>query len=165
MFSPSCLPTLFLSSHATVDKMTTEDDFEIDIYGDANGNDDGGDRPDCYTGDSNQNLHLNGQGQGHDYDDQSHNNHNGNGDVRTEASANASKQDSPSAGSAQGVKRKGSSDDRVIDPGATTAIMVSELNWWITDDDIRGWVAAAGCEDELKDVTFSEHKVNGKSKG
>lgn len=65
----------------------------------------------------------------------------------------------------QGVKRKEGSDGRPIDPGATTALMISELNWWNTDDDIRGWVNQAQCEDELKDVTFSEHKVNGKSKG
>lgn len=43
--------------------------------------------------------------------------------------------------------------------------MISELNWWTTDDDIRGWTSQADCEDELKDITFSEHKVNGKSKG
>ncbi|CAK7232223.1 hypothetical protein SCUCBS95973_008188 [Sporothrix curviconia] len=137
--------------------MTTEEDFEIDIYGDANGNDDDGNRRDGYADDDNsqnqnQNQNQNGQGQGHDYDDHG-------------ASSNATKQESPSAGPTQGVKRKGSSDDRAIDPGATTAIMVSELSWWITDDDIRGWVAAAQCEAELKDITFSEHKVNGKSKG
>lgn len=65
----------------------------------------------------------------------------------------------------QGVKRKGGSDDRPIDPGATTAILISELHWWNTDDDVRGWINQAQVEDELKDITFSEHKVNGKSKG
>ena len=65
----------------------------------------------------------------------------------------------------QGVKRKEGSDDRPIDPGATTALMISELHWWNTDDDVRGWVNQAMVEDELKEITFSEHKVNGKSKG
>lgn len=65
----------------------------------------------------------------------------------------------------QGVKRKEGSDDRPIDPGATTALSIAELHWWNTDDDIRGWVNQAECEDELKEITFSEHKVNGKSKG
>lgn len=65
----------------------------------------------------------------------------------------------------QGVKRKEGSDDRPIDPGATTALLISELHWWNTDDDIRGWINQAQVEDELKDITFSEHKVNGKSKG
>lgn len=63
-----------------------------------------------------------------------------------------------------GVKRK-EYDDRPMDGAATTALLVSDLFWWTTDDDVRGWAAQAGCEDELKDVTFSEHKVNGKSKG
>ncbi len=65
----------------------------------------------------------------------------------------------------QGTKRKEGSDERPIDPGATTAILVSDLHWWNTDDDVRGWVNQANCEDELKEITFSEHKVNGKSKG
>ncbi|PHH70061.1 hypothetical protein CDD80_6266 [Ophiocordyceps camponoti-rufipedis] len=65
----------------------------------------------------------------------------------------------------QGVKRKPEEDDRLVDPGATTAVMISELNWWTTDDDVRGWLNKAECEDEVKDLTFSEHKVNGKSKG
>ena len=64
-----------------------------------------------------------------------------------------------------GIKRKESSDERKVDPGSTSALMISELFWWITEDDVRGWVNAAGCEDEIKDITFNEHKVNGKSKG
>ncbi|KAJ5819883.1 hypothetical protein N7474_005474 [Penicillium riverlandense] len=63
-----------------------------------------------------------------------------------------------------GVKRK-EYDDRSTDPDATAALLISDLFWWTTDDDIRGWVNQAECEDGLKDVTFSEHKVNGKSKG
>lgn len=65
----------------------------------------------------------------------------------------------------QGTKRKGESDERRIDAGATNALMLSDLHWWTTEDDIRSWANDAGAEDELKDVTFSEHKVNGKSKG
>lgn len=65
----------------------------------------------------------------------------------------------------QGTKRKEGPDDRPTDSGATTAIFISDLQWWSTDDDIRGWVNQSKCEDELKDITFSEHKVNGKSKG
>ncbi|KAF3921745.1 hypothetical protein ABW21_db0209626 [Orbilia brochopaga] len=62
------------------------------------------------------------------------------------------------------LKRK-HPDNRPVDMNATTALYISDLNWWTTDDDIRGWIRQAECEDELKDITFSEHKVNGKSKG
>jgi hypothetical protein len=65
----------------------------------------------------------------------------------------------------QGVKRKESPNDRPADTGATTALLVTELHWWITEDDLRGWVNQAGAEDDLKEITFNEHKVNGKSKG
>ncbi|OQD83343.1 hypothetical protein PENANT_c017G00122 [Penicillium antarcticum] len=64
----------------------------------------------------------------------------------------------------QGTKRK-DYDGRSTDPAATNALLISDMNWWTTDDDVRGWVNRAGAEQELKDVTFSEHKVNGKSKG
>jgi hypothetical protein len=65
----------------------------------------------------------------------------------------------------QGTKRKAENDDRPVDPGASSALLISELHWWINEDDVRGWANQSGCEDELMDVTFNEHKVNGKSKG
>jgi hypothetical protein len=64
-----------------------------------------------------------------------------------------------------GTKRKIEEDDRPVDPDSTTAVMILELQWWMSDDDIRGFAQEASCEDELDDISFSEHKVNGKSKG
>jgi hypothetical protein len=65
----------------------------------------------------------------------------------------------------RGVKRKETPDDRRIDADATTALLVSDLHWWTTEDDLRGWINESNAEHDLKDVSFNEHKVNGKSKG
>jgi len=133
-----------------------DDEFEIDIYGDANQD----------NGDEKQ-VESDGQDYAGEEGDQGANGH-GDYDQDHHEDPDTGRADEPSDDPPpvpQGVKRKSGSDDRPIDPGATSAITVSELNWWDTDDDVRGWVADAGCEDELKDITFSEHKVNGKSKG
>jgi hypothetical protein len=84
-------------------------------------------------------------------------------EVEGSTAAAASAPAPPSA--PQGVKRKDLSDERPLDHNATNALMISDLHWWTTEDHIRGWLNEAGAEAELKDLTFSEHKVNGKSKG
>lgn len=129
-----------------------EEEFEIDIYGDA--------PQDHQDGNAENYDGANGHADNHQeqHDQQEHHDDQQKHDQQEEYH---DQQEAPAP--QQGVKRKG--DDRPIDPGATTALMVSDLNWWNTDDDIRGYARAGHCEDELKDITFSEHKVNGKSKG
>jgi hypothetical protein len=151
--------------------MTSEEDnFDIDIYGDGEGNAEGneddykGDDSYIDLGDSNQTEQETPatitaeSGSGAD-------SHANNGDTQLEDIDPSVRSQLTTPTPRQGTKRKESSDERPTDPGATSAIMISDLHWWTTEDDVRGWTSQAGCEGELKDVTFSEHKVNGKSKG
>jgi hypothetical protein len=137
-----------------------EEEFEIDVYGDsATEHGDHGHEEDRGY-DAEDAHHANGDdGHEHYHEDSRHDNMDDGGADQHESNGLATQRPQ------QGVKRKEGSDERPVDPGATTALMISELNWWNTDDDIRGWVNQAGCEHELKDITFSEHKINGKSKG
>jgi hypothetical protein len=123
-----------------------DEEFEIDIYGD--------EAQASHEGNTDSHGEQQTNGHADDQYDDSHQQHGGSDEHHDQEDAPAPQ---------QGTKRKG--DDRPVDPGATSAITVSELNWWNTDDDVRGWARQAHCEDELKDITFSEHKVNGKSKG
>lgn len=142
--------------------MAEEDNFDIDIYGD-----DGNENADYKEGDG---------GDEYNYEDQSAQAHNE--DIvdtplsepqqlnPTDTKPKPANNDLPQAPSqSRGIKRKETSVERTVEAGSTQALMISELHWWTTEDDIRGWVNAAHCEGELKDITFSEHKVNGKSKG
>jgi hypothetical protein len=51
------------------------------------------------------------------------------------------------------------------DPYAMPALRLTELQWWTTEEDLRSFCAKAGVEDQLKELSFGEHKINGKSRG
>lgn len=134
-----------------------EADFEIDFYGDDSAEQQDQQQTQAATGESTHENNASADAQ-HGQNNTQH---------QDDQQMDDSRQDSQGDGSMiqQGTKRKSEEDHAAVDVQATSAIMISDLNWWITDDDVRGWLKQADCEDDIKDLTFSEHKVNGKSKG
>jgi hypothetical protein len=138
-----------------------EDEYEIDFYGDAADNgiesqQRSGHRDDTHGYDDHDRNDRRDEGRDdglsdHDYEHRQQRNYDRSGHESHDSGYHES--------------HKKSESGRSVDPGATLALMISELNWWTTDDDIRGWLKQGGCEEEIKEITFSEHKVNGKSKG
>lgn len=125
----------------------TEEDFEIDVYGDAEGG---------------HEQHNDEAADDFKHEEHEHEQHDENGDENGDEEMDRQQDDCPIP--KQGTKRK-QDEEMPVDQNATSAVQVSELQWWDTEDEIRGWAATASCEDELIEITFSEHKVNGKSKG
>jgi hypothetical protein len=166
--------------------MADDDNFDIDIYGDDTYQDTSTQQdtnlPDASSSNGNINSgdsagstnNIKSEGGGHAVKQESSGDAM-NGDSQHEHSTQQIASTGGSAGNhevhkqapqKQGTKRKqGEDDDRPTDPGATAALMINDVNWWVSEEDIRGWANQSGCEDELNEVTFNEHKVNGKSKG
>ncbi|KAF2150352.1 hypothetical protein K461DRAFT_280375 [Myriangium duriaei CBS 260.36] len=91
--------------------------------------------------------------------------------ISQQESTNVTMKDAPPTADSVGLasdapqQRHSGEDSRPVAPGATSALKLSELQWYTTEDEIRGWANQAKAEDELNEITFSEHKINGKSKG
>jgi hypothetical protein len=136
--------------------MAGDDDFDVDVYAEDVGN-----------SNDQQEQHDDGHHEDQEYqhDDAKEHVEDGHGEYKDQNHHGDEHEDVDGSRPPQGTKRKSEEDDRPVDQNATSAIMISELQWWTTDDDIRGWFKQADCEGDVKDVTFSEHKVNGKSKG
>lgn len=161
--------------------MADDDNFDIDIYGDDSYQDSTTQQEPTLTDPTVPNADTNGStnntqhGAGDQSDKQEPSADGTNGDMQHEHSTQQIASTGGSTGNhevhkqapqKQGTKRKqGEDDDRPTDPGATAALMINDVNWWVSEEDIRGWANQSGCEDELNEVTFNEHKVNGKSKG
>jgi hypothetical protein len=137
--------------------MAEEETFDIDIYGD--GQDGFAAKPETVEQDSHMSgQHTEAEPQAQDASVKQEDWKTGNSGPGTPQAVADS--------TPHGVKRKSSTmDDRPVDPNSTQAVQITELHWWVTEDDLRGWCVGAGCEPEIKDLTFNEHKVNGKSKG
>jgi len=162
--------------------MADDDNFDIDIYGD---DDAAAETGDYQQGEEHPDQKANGSGQldgTYDYDqpqepysedidiklehpDPQEQQHDSVNQGQQAYYDQQSQETSEQTSQQQGVKRKEGHDERTLEPGASSAIVVSELDWWINDDDIRGWANQCGVENELTTITFHEHKVNGKSKG
>jgi hypothetical protein len=162
--------------------MAEEDNFDIDIYGDETGQESFETKENF---DGKEDFNGNGSGEGsYNYDNNQESEagggaenqfgqENGSNSIKAEPKDSSVTMDDTNSSTtiqpsseppSQGVKRKGM-DDRLVDPSSTNAIQITELHWWVTEDDLRGWCANAGCEDVVREITFNEHKVNGKSKG
>ncbi|KXJ93756.1 hypothetical protein Micbo1qcDRAFT_158622 [Microdochium bolleyi] len=140
-----------------------DDDFEIDIYGDAEENGSKAQEQGNQSYSNNSAITVangsnNSTSQVEQHGSYEH-------DAQDQHDMDVHEDSNNTTAHQQGVKRKEAPDDRPVDPGATSALLVGDLPWWSTDDDIRGMARQADCESELRDITFSEHKVNGKSKG
>src|SRR4051794_3108731 len=128
-----------------------DDEFDIDIYGDASADqetsfkkDDDVDvnleNPENPTQDSNGTKDESHVDDIKSYEDTNMNTEdpdsaNGHPNISEPVAVDGAADALPQLPVKQGVKRKEGSDDRPIDLGATNALFISDLHWWNTDDD------------------------------
>lgn len=127
--------------------MADEDNFDIDIYGDL----DNAERPDAGKVDNVSREVAFGSEESQEMSRETQRDHQTDNNIAHAQSA------------IPAIPQN--DDDSTRDPLATSALYIADLHWWTTEDEIRGWINHAGYEEDLKEITFSEHKVNGKSKG
>ncbi|KAI8146635.1 hypothetical protein BJV82DRAFT_576176 [Fennellomyces sp. T-0311] len=85
--------------------------------------------------------------------------------VQSYSSSTRSTTDSPSSTSSRRELPISMSNLRGIVPHPTNAMYIGELAWYVNDEAVKAPLVEAGLGNELKDLTFFEHKVNGKSRG
>ncbi|KAI9244565.1 hypothetical protein BDA99DRAFT_448378, partial [Phascolomyces articulosus] len=78
---------------------------------------------------------------------------------------NRSMTDSPGSATSRRELPVSMSNLRGMVPHPTTGLYLGELAWYVNDEDVKAPLVEGGIVDELKDLTFYEHKVNGKSRG
>ncbi|KAJ8658577.1 hypothetical protein O0I10_005617 [Lichtheimia ornata] len=73
--------------------------------------------------------------------------------------------DSPSSRRAAAELPQAMASLRGIVTHPTTAFYLGELAWYVNDDEVKAPLVQKGLDPELKELTFFEQKVNGKSRG
>ena len=140
--------------------MADDDNFDIDIYGE-DGPPEGNEKQENTSGfvDSQTQDEITGDGMIPHHED-----HNEEQEVATQTSIEPQETDQGQQSPFR-PPNANANTQAPLDSDATSCLIITEMQWWTNDDDIRGWTNKCGHEDDLKDITFAEYKINGKSRG